>query len=61
MARVQQHLYRAYLPGEAVRHSSTYFQRWLAASEELALKKGLVSAGELEQRAKQLAAEDDHD
>jgi len=29
--------------------------------EELALKKGLVSAGELEQRAKQLAAEDDHD
>ena len=41
--------------------SSTYFQRWLTALEEPALKKGLVSAGELEQRAKQLAAEDDHD
>ena len=40
--------------------SSTYYQRWLAALEELALKKGLVSAGELEQHAEQLAAEDDH-
>jgi len=41
-------------------YSSTYFQRWLTALEELALKKGLVSVGELEQRAEQLAAEDDH-
>ena len=40
--------------------SSTYYQRWLAALEELALKKGFVSVQELEQRAQQLAAENDH-
>jgi len=49
-----EHFSRAELSSD----SSTYFQRWLTALEELALKKGLVSAGELEQRAKQLAAED---
>ena len=40
--------------------SSTYYQRWLAALEELALSKGLLTAEELEQRAQQLAAEDNH-
>ena len=39
---------------------STYYQRWLAALEELALQKGLVSAQELDQRAQQFAAEDSH-
>jgi len=51
-----EHISRAEQSGD----SSTYYQRWLAALEELALKKGLVSAGELEQHAEQLAAEDDH-
>ena len=37
-----------------------YYQRWLAALEELALHKGFVSPQELDQRAQQLAAEDDH-
>ena len=39
---------------------STYYQRWLAALEELALSKGLLTAEDLEQRAQQLAAEDNH-
>jgi nitrile hydratase accessory protein len=41
--------------------SSTYYQRWLAALEELALKTGMVSAQELDQRAQQFAADDRHD
>ena len=51
-----EHITRAEQSGD----SSTYYQRWLAALEELALKKGFVSAQELEKRAQQLAAEDDH-
>ena len=51
-----EHISRAEQSGD----SSTYYQRWLAALEELALKKGLVSVGELGQHAEQLAAEDDH-
>jgi nitrile hydratase accessory protein len=51
-----EHIARAEQSGDP----STYYQRWLAALEELALTKGLVSAGELEQRAQTLAAEDDH-
>ena len=39
---------------------STYYQRWLAALEELAVDKGLVSPKELEQRIQQLSAEDHH-
>ena len=51
-----EHIARAEQSGD----SSTYYQRWLAALEELALKKRFVSAQELEQRAQQLAAEGDH-
>ena len=51
-----EHIDQAERPGD----SSTYYQRWLAALEELALAKGLVSADEPEQRAQQLAAEDGH-
>ena len=51
-----EHIARAEQSGD----SSTYYQRWLAALEELALAKGLVSAKELELRAQQLAGEDDH-
>jgi len=51
-----EHISRAEQSGD----SSTYYQRWLAALEELALKKGLVSVGELGRHAEQLAAEDDH-
>ena len=52
-----EHITRAEQSGDP----STYYQRWLAALEELALKKGLVSAQELDQRAQQFAAEDRHD
>jgi len=45
-----EHISRAEQSGD----SSAYYQRWLA------LKKGLVSVGELGQHAEQLAAEDDH-
>jgi nitrile hydratase accessory protein len=51
-----EHIARAEQSGD----SSTYYQRWLAALEELALHKGFVSPQELDQRAQQLAAEDDH-
>ena len=50
------HISRAEQSGDL----STYYQRWLAALEELALNKGLLTAEELEQRAQQLAAEDNH-
>ena len=52
-----EHIARAERSGD----SSSYYQRWLAALEELALNKGFVSAQELDQRAELLAAEDDHD
>ena len=51
-----EHIARAERSGDG----STYYQRWLAALEEFALKKGFVSAEELEQRAVRLAAEDAH-
>ncbi len=41
--------------------SSTYYQRWLAALEELTLKKGFVSEQELAERAQVFADEDKHD
>ena len=51
-----EHIARAEQSGD----SSTYYQRWLAALEELALEKGFVTGPELEQRAALLAAEDAH-
>ena len=41
-------------------NSSTDYQRWLAALEQLALQKGFVSADELQDLSKLLAAEDNH-
>ena len=41
-------------------NSSTDYQRWLAALQQLALQKGFVSADELQDLSKLLAAEDNH-
>tara|TARA_B100001964_G_scaffold38514_1_gene41878 strand:+ start:892 stop:1113 length:222 start_codon:yes stop_codon:yes gene_type:complete len=52
-----EHISRAEESGD----SSTYYQRWLAALEELALKKGFVSEQELADRAQVFADEDKHE
>ena len=51
-----EHISRA----EQTGNSSTYYQRSLAALEQLALQKGFVSADELQELATLLAAEDNH-
>lgn len=51
-----EHISRA----EQTGNSSTYYQRSLAALEQLALQKGFVSADELQELPTLLAADDNH-
>ena len=48
--------------GAAENHStdSTYYERWLASLEMLAIAKGLISKEELESKTHEISQEDDH-
>jgi nitrile hydratase accessory protein len=40
---------------------STYYERWLASLERLAIAKGLISEDELERKTHEITEADDHD
>ena len=39
---------------------STYYERWLASLERMAIAKGLISEAELESKARKISKADDH-
>ena len=39
---------------------STYYERWLASLERLAIAKGLISEDELESKSQEISQADDH-
>jgi nitrile hydratase accessory protein len=46
---------------EAAGLPTTYYERWLAALESVVLDRGLLAAGEIGVRMKEIAEEDDHE